>query len=277
MPDAHTALRPLVSMHLLALRGQFLTIVLATIVLPLGISAALIAAPLTATPLQRTNVLALSPLLPLLGMAFLVIPAHLAHMREAGQMRFFAALPIHRGVLLRSLLLVAALAVLPGVVLASVGVMDLLHNRALLGVLPLLALVVAALPLAPLGACIGLAGLRQGAATAWGMFAYAVSVGGLIVHIAANHLTPTVNHLTAILPGALGSDLIAAFLPLSGPRSVPADLLGLLAYAGAAGYLAFRLVPWRIEARADPAALAPSLPPPAPALPPSSASGSSGA
>jgi hypothetical protein len=278
MPDARTAFRPLVSMHLRALRGQFAAIMLATVVLPLGIIAALDASPLVGVPLQRTNILALSPLLPLLGMAFLVIPPHLARMRESGQMRFFAALPIHRGVLLRSLLMTGALAVLPGVVLTTIWAMDLLHDQALLAVLPLLALVVAALPLAPLGACIGLVGLRQGTAMVWGVCAYAASVGSLIVLIAAKHLTPAAHNLATILPGSLGSDLVAAFLPLSGSRSVGSDLLGLLLYAGGAAYLAFRLVPWRIAAQADPEAIpAEPLPAPPPALLAPGDSGSAGA
>src|SRR6185437_10444365 len=156
MPDSRAAFRPLVGMQLLALRGQILALTLYTIALPLGIVVALCASPLKDTLLQRTEVIALSPVLPMLGMAFLVMPPVLARMREQRQIRFFAALPVGRLVFLRALLAAFTLAALPGIVLAPVLAVLLLHTSISFLVGFVLAVVLAGLPLAPLGACLGL-------------------------------------------------------------------------------------------------------------------------
>jgi hypothetical protein len=252
MPDTQHAFRLLLRLHLLALRRQVLALTLYTLVLPLGFIAALAASPLPATPIQRTDLVALSPELPLLGMAFLVIPPLLAQMRERGQLRFFATLPIHRGVLLRAMLAAAALAVLPGTILAPLWAADLVQRPAPFTVLFGGAIVVVALPLAPLGACIGLSGLRQAAATAWGFVLYGASVGAVILLATTPHLATSARKLAFILPGAAGSDLLAAFLPLSGSRGVLGDLALVLVYTAGAGFLAWRLVPWRRAEQSDP-------------------------
>lgn len=258
--DPRYAFRLLMRMQLLALRRQVLGLALYTLVLPLGLIAALAASPLPATPIQRTDLVALSPELPLLGMAFLVIPPILAQMRERGQLSFFATLPIHRGVLLRAMLAAAALAVLPGVVLAPLWAAYLVQRPAPLSVLFGSALIISALPLAPLGACIGLSGLRQAAATAWGFVVYGASVGAMVLLAATPHLAPNARTLAFMLPGAAGSDLLAAFLPLSGPRGVLGDVALLLVFTAGAGYLAWRLVPWRRPEQRDPAPQPDALP-----------------
>jgi hypothetical protein len=263
MLDTKRGFRLLLHMHLLAMRRQVLALVLYTLALPFGLIAALAASPLPTTPIQRTDLVALSPMLPLLGMAFLVIPPILAQMRERGQLQFFATLPIHRGVLLRAMLATAALAVLPGVILAPLWAAYLVHQPAPISLLFGVALVVAALPLAPMGACIGLSGLRQAAATAWGFAVYGASVGAVILLAATPHLASPARTFAFILPGAAESDLLAAFLPLSGPRGVLGDVALLGAFALGAGYLTWRLVPWRRPEQGDPA----PQPDPVPALP----------
>ncbi len=247
MLDGRHAFRPLLQMQWRALRGQRLAITLATLALPLGIITALSDSPLQAALLQRTEIVALSPVLPMLGMAFLVMPPFLARMREQRQILFYATLPIGRLVFLRALLASFTLAALPGIVLAPLLALSLLQVKATFLVGYLLGIVLIGLPLAALGAALGLSGLRQTAATAWGMAAYVVSVGALVLLAASPHLPNTLYNLAFMLPASRGSDLLAAFLPFDGQRQVAGDLLALILYAAGAGFLAYRLLPWRRE------------------------------
>jgi ABC-2 type transport system permease protein len=248
MPEPRRAFATLLMMQLTQLRGAFVEIVLATLVLPLGLVAALTAFPFATTPAQQALLLGASGVLPLAGIALLVVPGQIAHFREQGNISFFASFPVNRVSLLLAWLVAYGLVALPGVALIPLWTMHQLHVPYAFSFGLLVPLVLVYVTLAAIGACLGLAGWRHMAAAGAGVLSYAVSLFGLLF-LTVTHPLPLAHTLATLLPATLATDLNAAAFPQNGTHAIATSVLLLLLYAAGFSYLAFRLLPWRKESQ----------------------------
>ena len=249
MPERPRTFFPLLTMQLLQLRGEWLALSFASLVLPLGIVTALTAFPFATTNGQRDLLLGASSILATLGCALVVLPGQIARMRDQGQLRYFAAFPVGRVSLLLAWFATFALVALPGSILTPLWTAHLLHLSPSfsweIGIVWLLS----SFALIAVGGSLGIAGLRHTATLASGFAVYGALLLG-ILFLAVPHPSPWAHTLALLLPASMGSDLAAACLPLSSGHLVVSDLFFLLLYGAGFAYLAYLRFPWRVEAQA---------------------------
>lgn len=244
MPERPRVFFSLLAVRLLQWRGEWLSVLLVTLVLPLGLVTALTAFPFATTPATRALLIAASSLLAMLGLALLLLPGQVARMRVGGQVHFFAAFPIDRAGLLASWLVADALVALPGTLLAPMWAAYQVRSTMGITVGQLFAWLLTSVGVLALGNCLGLARLRPSAAQAGGVALFGAMLLGVLM-LAVRHPLPWAHLLGVLLPASLGADLAAAALPLSGGHLVVTDFLLLLIYAVGFVWLANRLLPWR--------------------------------
>ena len=259
MPERPRVFLPLLTMQLLQLRGEWFALCLVSLALPLGLVTALTAFPFASTSGQRDLLLGASSILAPLGGALLVLPGQLAHMRDQGQLRFFAAFPLGRVSLLLVWFIAFAVLTLPGTILTPLWTAHLLHMSASFSWEIVFVWLLSSLALTAIGSSLGLAGLRHTATLACGFAAYGALLLG-ILFLAVPHPSPWAHTIALFLPASMGSDLAAACLPLSSGHLVGSDLFFLMLYGAGFAYLAYLRLPWRVEAQAASAVVTTSHP-----------------
>ena len=259
MPERPRVFFPLLTMQLLQLRGEWFTLFLVSLALPMGLVTALTAFPFATTGGQRDLLLGASTLLAPLGGALLVLPGHLAYMRDQGQLRSFAAFPLGRASLLMAWFITFALFTLPGAILTPLWTAHLLHSTASFSweIAPVWLL--SSVTLIAVGGSLGLMGLRHTATLVCGFALYGAMLLG-ILFLAVPHPSPWARTIALLLPASMSSDLAAACLPLGGGHLVVSDVFFLVLYSSGFAYLAYLRLPWRVEAQPTPAIMTTAQP-----------------
>jgi hypothetical protein len=255
MPDPRRAFTTLVGMHLSELRGQFVPMLLFTLVLPLAFAAGLHAllSPQSAFAAigvdessQGAFIVSASTVATLLGITWVVLPQQFAQMKAAQRFGFFAGFAVGRGTYLLAVLVSYAIATLPGVLSVSEAMVIALHvplnvSLASLAVVPL-----GFIALAATGGALGLARLSTAAITAISTSAYFVALG--VLAALAIGATGAAHTLVLLFPPSQAADLLTATLTHLGTSTPAPDVAGLGLYAVGGAYLTYRSLPWRVGA-----------------------------
>jgi hypothetical protein len=253
MPEPRRAFNTLVGLHIRELRGQFVGLLLFTLVVPLAFTLAVHALPqligITTNPAPETNI---SPSLPLgvvaalLGCTWVVLPQQVAHMRETRQFNFLAGYAIGQGTYLLAALTAYALAALPGVLLVPTLAAYALHEHFTVHPTLLAEVPLGFLALTATGGMLGLLRMSIAATTALTTALYIGALG--LLTLLSFGITGTPHTLALLAPSSLASDLLSATSFQQPTNSVVADVVGLLIYSVGGGYLVVRLLPWRANA-----------------------------
>ena len=268
MPEPRSAFTTLVDLHLRGLRGQIGALMVYTLALPLALAAALNTISPLASPfapgslpsvtepiapgmpdaMRAALVIAPALVVALLGASWVVLPQMIARMREREQFHFFSSFAVGRVTFVLALLAAYAIATLPGAVLVPLTISYVLKVTPHPSLWLVVALPLAFVGLAATGMCLGLLRLAHAASAAVSTAAYVVTLGAL--WLLGNGTEGVAHTLLLLLPGSLASDLFIATAPHAGVTATALDVVGLLLYAAGGGYLAYRLLPWRVEAAA---------------------------